>query len=57
MKAASLLAENGIKTVSGKSTSTTKGCVYTLEILSQYENAIAILNRKGVIFSRNGGDN
>lgn len=56
MKAASVLAGHGIKTVPKKSTSPSEGCIYTLEIHFPDDKALNILRSKNISFIINGGD-
>lgn len=51
MKAASELAAHGIKTVHGKSTNPSEGCIYTLEIVNNSDKALNIPESSGITFT------
>ncbi|MBE6853711.1 MAG: hypothetical protein E7505_09635 [Ruminococcus sp.] len=55
IKAQNLLSAHGIKSLPGKMTSPTDGCIYTLRILSDKERAISILKEKMPDLRKNGG--
>lgn len=55
MKAYSVLSENGIRSVVGKKTSPSEGCVYTLKINSEYNRAVYILERNKISYFSDTG--
>lgn len=55
LNAYSILSANGIKSNKGKSSDASKGCIYTLSIYSDPQNAYNILKNNGIEFYTSGG--